>query len=529
MGKNSNKKKNGAADSGNTGGETSLRTLVDDLRKQTIQGNDDVIAGNFILNNIAGNIFDIRDAIFTIRDQMIGDHMAQLEKDAERAKEMELLLKSLNKKEPKEKEKAKGDFSWLGLAGALISGLVAGGMAFVTNYVKDLVGAWKTLAKTLKIDGWIAKVFESITETFRTIKEFVTGKFTQAWEFVKTLFSENKFFKAIAEFGDNLVNAIKSFFKVDELLPEIKTLWTAIKDIFSMIFDPLKKMFSGGGGMFKGLLESLEFLKPITTFFKSIGSILGKLAWPIQIIMSIWDTVSGAIDGWKKTEGDMVDKMFGAIKGGLIGLIDGLVGGLLDFVKDSLAWVLRFFGMEDAADWLDSFSFGEIITDVIGGLVDGFKDIVLGVIEVFNKAKDFFSSIDWNGLLQKGLAWLVVGMTAGANSLTGLFGYDFTKKALDMAGLPDPRGGGGDTKAAAATPQPTDSQSSGTKQLASATQNNEAAKTEQQASAAAASTVAAASSSSSNKSSVVNNNATAVMSSKSTNWDPEDMWARGLA
>ena len=527
MGKNANKKKNGAADSGNTGGETSLRTLVDDLRKQTIAGNDDVIAGNFILNNIAGNIFDIRDAVFTMRDQMIGDHMAQLEKDAERAKEMELLLKSLNKKDKEPKEKAKGDFSWLGLAGALIAGLVAGGIAFVTNYVKDFVNAWKTLAKTLKVDGLIAKVFETITQTFRTIKEFVSGKFTQALEFIKGLFKENAFFKWIAEFGTKLTDGIKSFFKVDELLPELKTLWTSIKDIFNMVFDPLKKMFSGSGGMFKGLLESLEFLKPITTFFKSIGAVLGKLAWPIQIIMSIWDTVSGAIDGWKKTEGSMVDKMFGAIKGGLIGLIDGLVGGLLDFVKDGISWVLRFFGMSDAADWLESFSFGEIITDVIGSLVDGFKDIVLGVIEVFNKAKDFFANIDWNGMLQKGLAWLIVGMTAGASSLTGLFGYDLTKKALDMAGLPDPRGGGSETKAAT-TPQAPASQSDGTKQLASATQSNEAAKTEQQASAAAASSVSAASSSNSSKASVTNNNATAVMSSKTTSWDPEDMWARGI-
>jgi len=527
MGKNANKKKNGAADSGNTGGETSLRTLVDDLRKQTIAGNDDVIAGNFILNNIAGNIFDIRDAVFTMRDQMIGDHMAQLEKDAERAKEMELLLKSLNKKEPKEKEKAKGDFSWLGLAGALISGLVAGGIAFVANYVKDFVGAWKTLAKTFKIDGLIAKTFTAITDTFKVIQEFVSGKFMQAWEFIKTMFQENKILKAISSFTDDVINGFKSFFKVDQLLPEIKVLWQSIKDIFNMLFDPLKNMFSGTGGMFKGLIESMEFLKPITTFFKSIGTILGKLAWPIQIVMSIWDTVSGAIDGWKKTEGSMVDKLFGAIKGGLIGLIDGLVGGLLDFIKDGLSWVLRFFGMSDAAEWLESFSFGEIITDVIGGLVDGFKNIVLGVIEVFNKAKDFFSNIDWNGLLQKGLAWLVVGMTAGASSLTGLFGYDFTKKALDLAGLPDPRGGGSETKAAT-TPQAPASQSDGTKQLASATQSNEAAKTEQQAAAAAASSVSAASSSNSNKSSVVNNNATAVMSSKTTAWDPEDMWARGI-
>ena len=398
MGKNANKngKKTGDAETGTTGGESSLRTLVADLRKQTIAGNDDTIAGNFILNNIAGNIFDIRDAIFTIRDQMIGDHMAQLEKDAERAKEMELLLKGLNKKETKEKEKAKGDFSWLGLAGALISGIVAGGIAFVTNYVKDLVGAWNTLAKSLKVDGWIAKVFTSITNTFKTIQEFVSGKFMQAWEFVKTLFKENKILKAIATFTDEVVAGVKAFFKVDQLLPELKTLWTSIKDIFNMIFDPLRKMFSGGGGFFKGLLESLEFLKPITTFFKSIGTILGKLAWPLQIIMSVWDTVSGAIDGWKKTQGSFVDKMFGAIKGGLIGLIDGLVGGLLDFIKDSLAWVIRFFGMSDAADWLDSFSFGEIITDTIGGLVDGFKNIVLGVIDVFTKAKDMFSNIDWD-------------------------------------------------------------------------------------------------------------------------------------
>ena len=54
MAKNANKtkKKTGTVDTGSTGGETSLRTLVADLRKQTIIGNDDTIATNFILTNI---------------------------------------------------------------------------------------------------------------------------------------------------------------------------------------------------------------------------------------------------------------------------------------------------------------------------------------------------------------------------------------------------------------------------------------------------------------------------------------------
>lgn len=529
-----NKKKTGTADEGSTGGETSLRTLVADLRKQTIIGNEDQVATNFILTNISNNIADMTEGIISIKEIMVGNHMKSLETDRENAMMMERLLDALkNKKEEKVEKKEKESFSWLGLAGSLISGLIAGGMTFVATYIAEYIKLWKKVLGNFKIAEKFDDLAKFFGEKWAGLKQLVSDGFTRMWTSVKTFFKENSIVQKVVGFFDDIVKSVKSFFKVDEIIPELKIVWQSLKDIFGGPIEKIANLFKGaGGGFMEGFMKMFTFFEPIMNLFKTLGRIIGKIAVPIQIIMSIFDTVTGALDGWNKTEGGVIDKLFGAIKGGLTGLLNGLFGGLLDLVKDMLSWVLDFFGFKDAAAWLDSFSFSKIIEDTIGGIIDGFKNIVLGVVYAFNKVKDFFTNIDWSGMIKNAMAWLVVGLTAGANSITeGLTGWSLTKKALDLAGLPDPRGGGDGAKSAAPAPTPAaPTQSSGTKQLSSATTENSQGKTEQAAAAAAVATTAAANSGRS--ATVVQNNSGGsgpgvVISSKTTKWDPEDSWARG--
>ena len=148
-----------------------------------------------------------------------------------------------------------------------------------------------------------------------------------------------------------------------------------------MLFRSIGKMFGGGG---KGFIDDIVkyigkaaiFFEPIMGFFKVLGKILGKLAYPLQVIMSIWDTVEGALDGWNKTEGGFTDKLFGAIKGGLTGLLNGLIGGLLDLLKDGLVWILDALGFDKAVKFLESFSFSDLIGNLVGGYIDMIKGMV---------------------------------------------------------------------------------------------------------------------------------------------------------
>ena len=496
-----------------------LITAIQEQNKQVGDELDVLISQNFILTNISNNIADMTEGILAIKEVMTGDHMKALEQAREDRAFQEKLLEALkNKEKAPEKEKAKGDFSWLGLAGSLISGLIAGGLTFVATYVAEYVKLWKSVVGKFKIGQKIEEFFALMLEKWEGLKTLVSEGFVKAWTSVKAFFKENSIVQKIVGFFDDIVNGVKSFFKIDEIIPELKIVGQSLKEIFAGPIEWLSKLFKGGGGLMEGFMKMFSFFEPIMNLFKSLGKILGKLAVPIQIIMSIFDTVTGAMDGWTKTEGSVIDKLMGAIKGGLTGLLNGLIGGLADLLKDGLSWVLDFFGMKDAAAWLDSFSFSKIIEDTIGAVVDGFSSIITGVVDVFMKVKEFFTNIDWEGMIKSGMGWLVVGLTAGASSLTEkLTGWSLTTKALELAGLPDPRGGGDSAPAKGAS----------TQGLSSATSENGQAKTDQAAAAASVASSTAANSSS--KQTVVNNaGPTAVVSSKTTNWDPEDMMARGL-
>jgi hypothetical protein len=377
---------------------------------------------------------------------MTANRLKEKEADAERAKMMEDMFKLMkDKKEPKKEEK-KGDFSWLGLAASLVAGLVMGGVAFIKNYIKGLEVFWTAMAKAFKVDGIITAIFTKIKNGFTFIQELVTGGFTKAWAWLKGLFAEMKWLKSIEEFFVGVGKYLTKIFNLGEIGKDFEQLWASIKGIWEMMGKPLKflgKIFGeGGGGLLSYFTDLLSFFKPLMGFFKGLGAILGKLALPLQVIMSVFDTVSGALDGWNKTEGTFFDKLTAAIKGGLTGLVNGLIGGLLDLLKDGLSFILDFFGMKDAAAWLDSFSFSDIFAKGIGSLVDGligmFKDLISGPVKMFEAAKGLWEGkIDWTTFLKQALAGLITALLAPVNMVSKWAGFDLTKKALDLLGLND--------------------------------------------------------------------------------------------
>lgn len=345
------------------------------------------------LENINFFIADIYADVHAIAEQMAGDKLKELEASKEREKQMEDMinaLKGLDK--PQKKEKSGGDFSWLGLAASLITGLVAGGMAFIKNYIQGLTTLWSGIAKALKIDGIILKMFNNLKTAFNFISDIVSKGFTKIWGFISKVF-DNKLFAAIGNFFTKMFNGFAKLTNLTGIMDEFGDLWKSVKGVFGMIFGPessLSKFFSffgkGGGGFVSYFDDLLKFFQPLTSFFKGLGSILGKLALPLQVIMSVFDTVKGALDGWNNTQGTFMDKLFGAIQGGLSGLLNGLIGGLLDLLKGGLAWILNFFGMKDAATWLESFSFSTMITDTINAIGGFIKGIINSVIEFFQQA-----------------------------------------------------------------------------------------------------------------------------------------------
>jgi hypothetical protein len=101
-----------------------------------------------------------------------------------------------------------------------------------------------------------------------------------------------------------------------------------------------------------------------------------------MIVMAVWDTVKGFIEGFKK------DGIIGGIKGALTGLLDSLVGGLLDMIKGAISWIAGFLGFDNVEKWLDSFSFEDMIHNLVNMI---FKPVEM--------IRDLFKNI-WGWLQQ---------------------------------------------------------------------------------------------------------------------------------
>lgn len=465
------KKGSGAHNPQTVGGPDSVRGnlagLIDQVKSSNAlleSGDAYAMTQTHQLININNVILDVSADVRRIADIMAGNSLKSKEDQAEQNKRWEDIAEALKRKEKPQAQEKKGDFSWLGLAASLVAGIVAGGMAFVKNYLKGLQVLWSGIARALKIDGIIMNIFNVIKGGFTFIVDLFKGGFTKAWSFVKGLFGEMKWLTSLKDFIFGIGKWFAKITNIADIGKDFANLWKEMKGVWEMLGKPLKflgEIFGkGGGGLLSGFLDMFSFFKPLIGFFKTFGAIIGKLAVPLQVIMSIFDFVTGAMDGWNKTEGTFMDKLIGAIKGGLSGLLNGLIGGLLDLLKDGLSWVLNFFGFQDAAKWLDSFSFTDIITKGISNIVDGivgfFKDMINGPLMMFNALKDAMNGkIDWTQFAKQAIAGLLTAILAPINALSKFAGFDLTKKALEMLGLNNAGGGGSQSAApAAASPAP---------------------------------------------------------------------------
>lgn len=458
---------------------------------------------------------DAAEGIIAIKDHMITNGLKSLESQREANAYNDQILEALQgieKKKDKPAPEMKADFSWLGLAGSLVAGLVAGGVAFIATYVAEYIALWKKMVGKFKIFEKIGDFFRYLDEGWQAMKSRFINGFTKMVTSVKTFFSENAIIKSITGFFDEVVKATKTFFKIDDIIPDLKIIGQSLKEIFAGPLEKIGKIFKSGGGLFDDFMKMFSFLEPITNMFKALGRIIGKLAVPLQILMSVFDTVSGALDGWNKTEGTFMDKLFGAIKGGVTGLLNGLIGGLLDLLKDGTSWLLNLLGFENASKFLDSFSFEKIIEEGVGG----FFDFVRGMIDYTKEL--FMSGVQ----LAKDLGGKILAI--------GDMAKDFLKSMLRGI-LPNPQSGMAASLAAKAIPDAIYEFAGLNKktgeELATQTAENTQAKTEQATNQAQASQTPVIVSGGGGNSSSKTVSHTAVVSAKSTKFDNEDMWARG--
>jgi len=145
-------------------------------------------------------------------------------------------------------------------------------------------------------------------------------------------------------------------------------------------FQPLVKSFMG-------------VVKLMGTFARGLGVFLGRIFYPITLVIETVRGVMNFIDGFQQeqdAEGGLLGIFRGLIGGmreALAGLFENLIGMPLDLLKDLVAWGLKQIGFEETAALLKEFSFKDIIGDIIRWPYNK-------LLEIFDAIRNFdFSSL----------------------------------------------------------------------------------------------------------------------------------------
>ena len=270
-----------------------------------------------------------------------------------------------------------------------------------------------------RMEGFGKSVKATIT-SMKTIATGFAGSIGAGIKGVGQSIKGSKFIKPV-------IDGVRSMFK----------FVTAPFDDVKKAVSSFKKMMPGGGGigkMIKPVTDSIgkvmKVLRSITKGAFAFGRILGRVFLPISIIMGLFDFVGGAMDGFKKySEKGFFEGLMGGLLGGVSALLVGIVGMPLDLLKDMVSWLLEKMGFSGASEFLDSFSFSEMI----GGIFTSITDTVMAGIA---NIKDQIDNIGWGGMIGNMTLGLVkvlkkilmfpmavaagaVGALAGAFSISG--------------------------------------------------------------------------------------------------------------
>jgi hypothetical protein len=152
---------------------------------------------------------------------------------------------------------------------------------------------------------------------------------------IKTVFAKTG--TAVSKVGTGIKTAaVNTVWKMDPLLdlmtsPKIGAALSKVGGLFKGV-GKAANFFSLGSGSILG-----KALPMIAKAMPYVSKILGKVAWPIQVIASTFDF----IEGFTKTQGSTADK----IVGGLKNVVVKFVKSIWDLLKNIPKWLIKGVGM----------------------------------------------------------------------------------------------------------------------------------------------------------------------------------------
>lgn len=302
---------------------------------------------------------------------------------------------------------------------SLISSIGAGPVLAIVAVVALAIGGIVAFAKTQK-DKFTAMI-DSIKETFSSAIENVKSRFQVGMNFLKSTLGPTidnikdaigNIKEAFSNMGDGMKDSpIIQYLGLigqsimTKVVPIINFLITLVGSILGNAFVLLSGIISGVvsiiGNLFSGLVNVISGIVNViagllSLDFKKVGKGL------MQIVNGLIQAVGGIIGGILTALGSLVTAVFGIGKDIVLGLINGIkqyISGVVDLFKSVIDWVKGIFGVHSP-----STVFAEIGTFLVQGLINGinaiidlvlspFKLILSTIKNLFKAMPQFFSSI----------------------------------------------------------------------------------------------------------------------------------------
>ena len=308
-----------------------------------------------------------------------------------------------------------------GLGLGVIAGLIAAPFFALVGFFKSLATEFRFLkALTKQIAGGkffapVRFLFNSITRVFQGFMRLYKGMFNV----LKMIPGVTKVFDGVGKFFKGATGVFRGIAKGSDLGGFFKT----IGKVFVSGIGKIRTVLSSIGKFFGGIQKSSQLFagfvksfmgpfKMITGFASKFGAILGKIFLPITILMSAFDFITGFMDGFD--EGGIL----GGLEGGLSKVFANLIGMPLDLLKSAVGWIAGVFGFDGVKETLNSFSFSQLIKDMIGGIFDGIDGVVTFVKDLFT-----FDDLSFGGIFSKLTDIVFLPLNLAINFVRGLFGW----------------------------------------------------------------------------------------------------------
>ena len=264
------------------------------------------------------------------------------------------------------------------------------------------ITAFKTAALNFKPVAMFGGAFDEVGRIFGRVIGIAgggppgaaTGGIMGSLRASMAAFRESAVFKAFAGIGKILAGAFGGVLSLIGGAAKVATgPGGAGGKVATGIVGTISKVTGAMSSMVK-TIGAFSGLNKIVGFAKTLGTTLGKLLWPVTIIIGVFDFIKGfrKDEGW---DGEPAS-FFTKIGMGISEALQGLIGLPLDMIKGGIAWILKKFGIGTTTDpetgeemesqWMTTmkeFSFSDLIDKLIGSIWSGIGAVFTWFKELF--------------------------------------------------------------------------------------------------------------------------------------------------